>query len=362
MNMAQIRRSPDGANAGASKSSKVQRNFNVTTAAAETAFAAAMAAAGIETNDPILADGQLHRIHVEGHRRGTRNAAYVLHGDGIAAGWYQDFVSGLTGTWSLGCGRWEIDLATKAKIEADRKQRQLERDQHNAKKAAEACCIWNAAAPCTDHPYLTRKGVQAHGLRVGTWRKWIEDASGWRQATIDNVLFVPVVSPDGELVNVQAILPESHPELDGNKFFNGGRKKGCCCRIGQPTETVMIAEGYATGASLHEQTGNMVIVAFDCGNLVDVARVVRAEMPKATIIIAGDNDRANPKNPGLTKAREAALAVAGKLLIPQFDDGEAGTDWNDWLTNRRFSGSLKNVNLNISPLEAFTGMEAQHGV
>ena len=55
-------------------------------------FTGAMMEAGIVTNETILADGQLHRIHVEGHRRGTKNAAYVLHGDGKAAGWFQNFV------------------------------------------------------------------------------------------------------------------------------------------------------------------------------------------------------------------------------------------------------------------------------
>lgn len=77
----------------------VQRQSTVPTGDAESSFAAAMAEAGIVTSEPILADGQLHRIHVEGHRRGTKNAAYVLHGDGRAAGWFQDFVTGTKATW-----------------------------------------------------------------------------------------------------------------------------------------------------------------------------------------------------------------------------------------------------------------------
>lgn len=293
-------------------------------------FRQTMLSAGIETDAHLEADGCLHRVHVVGHRHGTKNGAYILHSDGCPAGWFQDFVSGVTGTWRLDGGKWEMDPATKRKIEEGRKQRQVERDQYNAKKAAEACRIWNSAIPCTDHPYLERKGIKAHGLRVGTWRKWIEAESGWKQITIESVLFVPVVSPDGELVNVQGILPEPHLALGRDKDFNGGRKKGCCYWIGQPTETVMIAEGYATAASLHEQTGHMVVVAFDCGNLPEVARVVRAEMPNASIIIAGDNDRANPKNPGLTKAREAALAIKGLLSVPKFPSDCTCTDWNDW--------------------------------
>jgi putative DNA primase/helicase len=325
-------------------------------------FTRAMLAAGIETDARIEADGRLHRIQVTGQRRGTKNAAYILHADGCPAGWYQDFVSGITGTWSLGGGHWEIDQATKAKIEADRKQRQLEREQLQAKKAAEACRIWNSAMPCTVHDYLGRKDVESHGLRSGTWHKRIETEAGWHSITIENTLLVPVVSPDNNLVNVQAIFAEPHPELGRDKdFISGARKKGCFYWIGESTDTILICEGYATGASLHEHTGHMVVIAFDCGNLMDVAVTVRKAKPDAAIIIAGDNDRKTPGNPGLTKAREAALAIGGKLLIPQFDHGESGSDWNDWITNRRFSGSPKKLNLSISPLEAFTGREAQHG-
>lgn len=293
-------------------------------------FTKAMMAAGIETKTPIQADGVLHRIHISGHRQGTLNGAYILHRGGCPAGWFQDFKSGMIGAWRMDGRRWDIDPSTQRKIEADRKQLQAEREQYNAKKAAEAYRILDAAKPCTRHPYMERKGVKAYGLRAGNWRKWIWTESKWRLITIENVLFVPVVSPVGELVNVQAILPRPHLELGGDKFFNGWRKKGCCFWIGQPTNTVIIAEGYATAASLHEHTGHMAVVAFDCGNLLDVAQVIRAKIPRATIIIAGDNDRQTDGNPGLTKAREAALAIKGLLSVPKFTPDCSCTDWNDW--------------------------------
>lgn len=293
-------------------------------------FTGAMMEAGIVTNETILADGQLHRIHVEGHRRGTKNAAYVLHGNGKAAGWFQNFVTGVTGTWRSGGGRWEIDATTRRQIEEAKKQKQVEREAYIVKKAAEACRIWNSATPCTDHPYLTRKGVKAHGLRVGTYDKWIEAESGWKQITIEHALLVPVISPENKLVNVQAIFPEVHPEVGRDKDYSGGRKQGCCFWIGEPTDTILICEGYATGASLHEHTGHMVVVAFDCGNLSDVAQIVRKAKPETTIILCADNDRQTDGNPGLTKAREAALAIKGLLSVPKFTTDCSCTDWNDW--------------------------------
>ncbi len=324
-----------------------------------TAFIDAMAAAGIVTNDPILADGSLHRIHIEGHRHGSKNGAYILHADGIPAGWFMDFRSGIAGTWKSTGGSWHMDESIRRLIEAERKRRQAERLERESRKASEAARIWNAASPCTSHPYLTRKGVKSHGLRVGTWRKWVQTDDGWNQLVIENTLFVPVVSPAGKLVNLQAILPEPHPDFAGDKFFTGGRKRGCAFYVGNPTDTVLIGEGYATCATLHEVTGHMAIVAFDCGNLMDVARAVRQAMPNAKLIVCGDNDRHTAGNPGAAKARAAAVAVGGRLLVPPFEDDEPGTDWNDFYASRRFPGSLKKEVLNISPLEK-SGKEAAH--
>jgi putative DNA primase/helicase len=48
----------------------------------EAEFFAAMQEAGITPSDGVIADGQLHRCHIEGHKSGTRNGAYVLHPEG----------------------------------------------------------------------------------------------------------------------------------------------------------------------------------------------------------------------------------------------------------------------------------------
>lgn len=44
-------------------------------------FRAAMADAGMIVDDSIIADGALHRCHVEGDKRGSKNGAYILHVD-----------------------------------------------------------------------------------------------------------------------------------------------------------------------------------------------------------------------------------------------------------------------------------------
>lgn len=88
---------------------------------------------------------------------------------------------------------------------------------------------------------------------------------------------------------------------------------------------MLICEGWATGASLHEELGVFVMVAMDAGNLAPVAQAARRLFPDAEIIIAGDNDESGT---GQAAAQNAALAVGGKVLIPQ----QSGVDWNDILT------------------------------
>lgn len=77
-----------------------------------------------------------------------------------------------------------------------------------------------------------------------------------------------------------------------------------------------ISEGYATGASIRMATKWIVFVAFDAGNLIHVAKAVRAKYMQAKIVICGDDDFGNPDNPGRIKAEKAAKAVNGIAVFP----------------------------------------------
>jgi putative DNA primase/helicase len=297
-------------------------------------FRAAMATAGIVTSDPLIPDGQLHRIHVEGQRHGTKNGAYILHGDRSPAGWWLDFVSGNTATWAAH-GQFRMDDESRRQIEKARAQRQAEQLEKHQAAALRAREIWHQANPCTAHPYLERKGVAAHGLRVADWKKWVGGPSNWTAITIQFALLVPLRDTAGAIWNLQAIFPEVHPALGRDKdFLSGARKSGLFHEIGTPTLTILVCEGFATAATVHEITGHQTFVAFDAGNLKPVAMMVRKRFPGAEIIIAGDNDRKTPGNPGLTKAREAALAIGGKVSVPPFPDGAEGSDWNDFYSSK----------------------------
>lgn len=264
----------------------------------ESDFKTALDAAGLPTRDKIVPDGRLHRFTIHGDKPGSKNGWYVLYGDGLPAGAFGSWKHGVSGKW---CAKAETSLTPSERrafirrMDEARRARESEEAQRRRRAREKALSIWATAMPAPDdHAYLIRKGVQAHGLRLH-----------------NGALVIPMRDAAGTLHSLQFI------DGDGNKrFLSGGRKRGCYFAIGSPMESLCVAEGYATGASLHESTGRAVAVAFDSGNLMDVAQAIRAKFPTIEMVLCADNDTRTPGNPGLTKAREAAAACGALLAVP----------------------------------------------
>lgn len=280
-------------------------------------FRTAMLDAGLTPPDVIEADGQLHRFHVEGDKGGSRNGWYALHLDGRAAGVFGSWKTGLRSTWAAD-GKRMSDTEREAfskLIEAARLKAQAERRAEHEARAIEARSEWAAAEPANPaHPYLIRKGVKPHNLRQR-----------------GGLLIVPLFDAFGLLWNVQRIA------ADGGKRFKPGRAGGLFSPIGDFTNptTILICEGLATGATLHEESGHPVLCAMNAGNLLSVATAARSAWAGADLVIAADNDRFTEGNPGVTCATSAAKAVGAKLIVPQFPDGVPGSDFNDLAAIRR---------------------------
>lgn len=278
-------------------------------------FSSAIAAAGLGNPD-VIPDGAVHRFHCDGDRSGTLNGWYCLYTDGTPAGVFGSWKTGITETWcsvSTADQTPEQRANLRALIERAKEQRDQEQRERNAKAAEKARGMLENSKPADpSHPYLITKQVQAHGIRQ-----------------IGADLLVPIYV-DRELTSVQTI------GRDGSKrFLAGGRISGGSYLIDGQTRRaeLLICEGFATGASLHENTGASVFVAFNANNLLPVARYVRHQHPEANIIVCADDDRWTEGNPGKTKARAAALDIGAKLLTPDFsgfDLSTRPTDWNDW--------------------------------
>lgn len=275
-------------------------------------FRDALTGRGIVPPADLLADGIIHRCDAEG-RGGKGDAAYLLHLDGIPAGGFENWRDG------LGWENWRADMgrtltpaeeaAHRAKIEAARREREAEEAKRKAEARERACLLWAEAYPSTGHAYLTRKGIAANGARMH------------RES-----LVLPIRDTAGVLHSLQFIGADG-----GKRYLTGGRIRGCYFGIGKPDGVLCIAEGFATGASIHEATGYAVAVAFDAGNLQPAAKALREKFPDLRLILCADDDYRTEGNTGQTKAKEAAQAVGGLLASPDFgpDRPEGATDFND---------------------------------
>jgi putative DNA primase/helicase len=275
-------------------------------------FRLAIAAAGLQAPDSINPGGAIHRFNTSG-RRGDDSGWYMLHTDGIPAGAFGCWRTGLQSTW---CAKSDTAMthaereAHRQRIKAMKVQREADVTERHEVAAVQAAQRLAAAAPCTQHAYTNTKGVKCHDLKV--------DAAG--------VLIVPMRDTAGTLHSLQTIAP------DGDKrFMTGGRVKGCYHSIGKPAGVLVICEGYATGASIHECTDHAVAVAFNAGNMAPVATALHSKYPGLKIIIAADDDHLTDGNPGVDKATAAAQAVGGLLAVPSFPAGrgDKDTDFND---------------------------------
>ena len=167
--------------------------------------------------------------------------------------------------------------------------------------------------------YLMRKGVDGFGVRV----------------TSDEKIVVPLRDEAGTLWSVQYIAAIKPDDGSTDKLFlKDGRKAGLYHMLGQARNgaPILLAEGYATAASLHAATGRPVAVAFDAGNLNKVAVNLRNRFPASPMVVCGDDDlktlARTGKNEGREKASLAAQTVGGVAVFPEgLPDG--GGDFND---------------------------------
>lgn len=268
-------------------------------------FKSAMQAAGITPPNHIIGDGQLHRFHIGGDKSGTLNGVYFLHLDNNPNGWFSDW-RGTTGKWSADGKATPFTFEMRQQVEQERKQREEEKRLRHEQAAVNARTIWNKSKPVTDHQYLTSKRVKPHDTRLHY-----------------DSLVIPIYDETKWLVNLQFIAPNGE-----KRFLSGAKKKGCFSSIGASNDLkiLLLCEGWATGASLYEETGQCVVIALDAGNLLPVAQAVRRMFPYVSIIVCGDNDLSGV---GQKAAKEAANEVNGRFIIPP----NVGQDWNDFLSN-----------------------------
>lgn len=282
-------------------------------------FRSAMLMEGLECNDPIKDDGKLHRFKSGDDK--DASAWYVLYPpDPVSAGKFgcwrrlSDGVS-----WRHANGKVEdprtLAEARKRWVEADKQKDKDEKDRWERMATAAKDYFKGLKPPVFNHGYFQLKSVVAFGSIV-------ENDCG--------DLAMPLMDLDGKIWSYQTI------DASGDKLFMpGGRVSGLFYPVNdKPDGPLVICEGYATGATIHEATGYATFCAMNCGNLLPVAKSCREKWPDRTILIAADNDRFTkknnePYNPGLEKAKQAATSIRGILVFPEFPAESKGSDFND---------------------------------
>lgn len=175
--------------------------------------------------------------------------------------------------------------------------RQMQERQQAATEKAQR--LWRDARRADpEHGYLRLKGLAPMALRQQ-----------------GSELLVPLFL-GGALINLQMIAS------DGTKrFLPGGRVKGAYAAIGRRENAAQlyICEGYATGATLHQHTGQPVACAMNAGNLLPVATALRERYGQTfELVIAGDDDRQTDGNPGRSAAEDAARATGALVTFPDW--------------------------------------------
>jgi putative DNA primase/helicase len=288
--------------------------------------------------DEIIADGSIHRFDVD--TVGDKKGWYAAHfTEEMSYAFYGDWSEGQTYQWhslkdtvvALG----QIKKLKSARLEAQKKcneARALEQSE-----AAKNCMeLWDELVDASDdHPYLKNKGVKPYGIRL--------------HPSYNN-LIIPVLNRGG-ISSLQSIK-----ESGKKSFFPNGKMSEGYHLIGSFGPLVLICEGYATGASLHEATGYPTVVAFNAGNLPKVAKELKKEHPDADFIICADNDKWTSGNPGRTKAKEAAKVCSGIVAYPKFKQPEIDkhgkpTDWNDYHQLYGLSAVLKALQPKINKVK-----------
>lgn len=273
----------------------------------------------------IALDGKIHRFSRDGS---TDNGWYI--------GWLNhsvkdgsQYIVAEFGDWKTGERHTHkpsnLRLSTadkqaiKVQMEECKKKSEIEKMDRQNEAAIKAEKYWKTAATVGSTPYMEKKRIsELFGARIH-----------------DGILQIPVRDIDGKLRGIQYIKDTY------KRFLTGTKVDGCFHTIGEIESDAFLCEGFATGCSIYQATGKTVVIAFNAGNLISVAKELNKKYPDLRIIVCGDDDRftitnGEEANIGREKAERAAMMCHGATVFPVFESdepseagGKGPTDYND---------------------------------
>lgn len=193
----------------------------------------------------------------------------------------------------------------KQMLEAHKRRNKAEKDRHE-EVAKEIKLLFGSFKNITEHEYLTSKKVKNYGLKV--------DQQG--------NLVVGVYDTTGNIRSLQYI-----DKKGGKRFAGGGEIKGNIFLVGADykdlpnLQTLVIAEGYSTSATIYEATNLPVACVFSANFCMDAVNNLR-KITRSKILIALDRDE---NGVGQRKAEEVCQGTDNCFMrIPSITG-----DYND---------------------------------
>ncbi len=286
-----------------------------------------MAKNGIEFHGSIISDGEIHRFSSAPNRR-QKDEWYVAY-SGISLR-NNEYLCCIYGSWSdFGStdGKYcfksydkdhRFDVIERKELQNEFKQKCAEQEKfrQEATEAAaiEASKIWGESADeasvAAHHRYCTLKKIKAVGVRFGN------NPQG------NPSMIIPLRNIQDDLRSLQ-FISVGNDDTVYKTFLGGAEKAGNFFVLGGLSEgtSIFVAEGYATACSIYEaMSTTVVVVAFDCHNLLPVVAKLRQQFPKKSITVCGDDDVETDGNPGRTKAEAAAGKYGCNVVFPSFPE------------------------------------------
>lgn len=275
----------------------------------------------------LKADGEFHRCQDKNKGRPNQDCSYIIHDKmrNPVAYWH-NFRTEKDGKYIAGGNK---PLTKREQKEAQDLERvfyeevRKEQERRYTDAAIRANKIWNNAkeiewgAQGDVHPYLRRKKIAAFGIRVNEEGK----------------LLIPIFNESNQLQSIQFINL-----LGKKKNLSKAKMTGGYFVIppteGADSDVILIAEGYATGASLHMASGLETWISFGIGNLANVAKILDKKYPDKKKVFCADNDNLEDGagklgGIGAKKAKEACDLIGNSYLAICPITNDKKTDFND---------------------------------
>jgi phage/plasmid primase-like uncharacterized protein len=282
----------------------------------------AIASEGLDAPERIWIDGKIHRFK-SGAKDKQKSGWYIAYNDAaIPAGAFGCWKNGIDKKWRAQLTRPLSDYELLGIREKQEKAETARNELLAAEKIASVTAveaIWASSMPAdSNHPYLIKKSIDANGAKI----------------TGDGRLVVPLYDIDGTLSSLQYI------SYDGEKrYHSGGETKGKLWSVGNivDSETIYIAEGFATACSIARSTGSGCIIAYSASNLLPVSEKITQYFLDKKIVIVADNDASGIGE----KYAEQASAKFGieYIVMPEAGDAndfeKSGGDLNALLSRKQ---------------------------